>query len=89
MLAYNQKGQAVLLTEGLPAAPAGKGYQLWFIIANKPVPGQVFNTDSSGKGTMRDQMPGGVDDKAVFAITMENSTGAQSPTTPILLRSEL
>jgi hypothetical protein len=89
MLAYDKKGQALLIAEGLPAAPAGKGYQLWFILANKPVPGQVFNTDATGSGTMRPQVPVDVDQKAIFAITMENSTGASSPTTPILLRSEL
>lgn len=89
MLAYDKKGQALLIAEGLPAAPAGKGYQLWFIVANKPVPGQVFNTDAAGSGTMRHQVPGDVDEKAIFAITMENSTGASSPTSPILLRSEL
>jgi len=53
------------------------------------LPGHVFNTDASGKGTMRDRMPSGIDDKTIFAITMENSSGESSPTSPILLRSEL
>ena len=88
-LAYDPKGQALLVAEGLPAAPAGKGYQLWVIVGNKPLPGHVFNTDASGKGTMRDRMPSGIDDKTIFAITMENSSGESSPTSPILLRSEL
>lgn len=88
-LVYDQKGQALLLADGLPSAPAGKGYQLWFIIANKPVPGQVFNTDESGTGSMRHQIPSGMDEKAVFAVTMEDSGGASSPTGPILLRSGL
>jgi len=88
-LAYDPKGQALLVAEGLPAAPSGKGYQLWFIVGNKPLPGQVFNTDASGNGMMQDHMPSGIDDKAIFAITMENSAGATSPTSPILLRSEL
>ena len=88
-LAYNPKGQSLLVAQGLPAAPAGKGYQLWFIVNNKPLPGQVFNTDASGNGTMLDQMPSGVDDKAIFAITMEDQAGVTSPTGPILLRSEL
>lgn len=88
-LAYDPKGQALLVAEGLPAAPVGKGYQLWFIVGNKPLPGQVFNTDASGNGRMRDHMPSGIDDKTIFAITMEKSTGETSPTSPILLRSEL
>ena len=89
MLAYNSNGQAMLLTNGLPSAPAGKGYQLWFIVGNQPSPGRVFNTDQSGSGTLRDDLPRGLDEKTVFAITMENAEGAKSPTGPILLRSEL
>ena len=89
MLAYDTNGQAMLIARGLPAAPEGKGYQLWFIVDNKPVPGKVFNTNQTGTGTLQDQMPGNVDEKAVFAITMESSTGARTPTGSILLRSEL
>ena len=89
MLAYKADGQAVLLASGLPSAPAGKGYQLWFIVGNKPLPGKVFNTDQAGTGTLQDQMPGDVGEKAVFAITMESSEGVTSPTGAILLRSEL
>jgi len=88
-LAYDKTGRAMLLARGLRAAPQGKGYQLWFIIDNKPVPGQVFNTDDSGSGTLRDQMPSAISDKAIFAITMEASGGAPQPTGAILLRSEL
>jgi hypothetical protein len=89
-LAYNPKGQALLIAQGLPPAPAGKGYQIWFIVDNKPLPGKVFTTDASGNGMMRDQMPSGVDEKAILAITMEDYPGgAPSPTSPILLRSGL
>ena len=89
MLAYNSNGQAMLLTNGLPSAPAGKGYQLWFIVGNQPLPGRVFNTDQAGSGTLRDDLPRDLDDKTVFAITMETAEGAKTPTGPILLRSEL
>jgi anti-sigma-K factor RskA len=88
-LAYDKTGRAMLLARGLPAAPTGKGYQLWFIVGNKPLPGHVFNTDESGSGTLNDQMPSPMSDKAIFAITMESSSGAQLPTGAILLRSEL
>jgi len=88
-LTYDKTGRAMLFARGLPAAPAGKAYQLWFIVGNKPVPGRVFNTDESGSGTLQDQMPSAVADKPILAITMESSSGAQTPTTPILLRSEL
>lgn len=87
--AYDQSGEARLLAQGLPTAPAGKGYQLWFIVNNKPVPASVFNTDAAGTGTMEYHVPSGLDDKVVLAITMEDSAGATSPTSPILLRSGL
>lgn len=89
MFAYSADGQAMLLASGLPSAPAGKGYQLWFIVGNKPLPGKVFNTDQAGTGTLQDQVPDDVGEKAVFAITMESDEGVTSPTGAILLRSEL
>jgi anti-sigma-K factor RskA len=88
-LAYNSNGQAMLLANGLPSAPSGKAYQLWFIVRNQPLPAKVFNTDQSGNGTLRDDLPRDLDDKTVFAITMENFEGAKTPTGPILLRSDL
>ena len=88
-LSYDKTGQAMLLARGLPAAPSGKGYQLWFIVGSKPVPGHVFNTDESGSGMLHDQMPSPMADKAIFAITMESSGGADAPTGAILLRSGL
>ena len=87
-LAFDKAGHAVLLTSGLPAAPAGKGYQLWFIVGAQPLPGRVFNTDDAGNGTLRDQLPTNAIDKAVFAVTMESSEGAQTPTSAILLMSQ-
>lgn len=89
MLAYNTSGDAMLIARGLPAAPEGKGYQLWFIVGDKPVPGKVFNTNQTGMGTLQDKMPGDMGERAVFAITMESSAGAHTPTGAILLRSEL
>jgi anti-sigma-K factor RskA len=87
MLAHDRAGRAMLITSGLPAAPAGKGYQLWFIVGGKPMPGKVFNTDNSGSGMLHDQVPGAALEKAVFALTMESSGGAAAPTGPILLVS--
>src|SRR5687768_13238654 len=34
-LAYDNNGRAVLITNGLPRAPEGKAYQLWFIVSDK------------------------------------------------------
>jgi hypothetical protein len=87
-LTRDRAGHAMLFATGLPKAPAGKGYQLWFIVGSKPMPGKVFNTDDSGSGLLRDQVPGAALENAVFAVTMEAQTGAESPTSPILLLSD-
>jgi len=87
MLAYDKTGHAMLMAKGLPVAPSGKAYQLWFIVGNKPMPGKVFTTDGSGNGTVQDQMPDVARDAAVFAITLEPAGGMPSPTGEIYLRS--
>jgi anti-sigma-K factor RskA len=87
MLAYDKTGHAMLMAKGLPVAPSGKAYQLWFIVGNKPMPGKVFTTDSMGNGTVQDQMPEVARDAAVFAITLEPAGGMPSPTGEIYLRS--
>jgi hypothetical protein len=88
MLAHDKAGRAMLMASGLPTAPAGKGYQLWFIVGSKPMPGKVFNTDNSGSGMLNDQLPAPALDNAVFAVTMESRDGAEAPTSPILLMSD-
>jgi anti-sigma-K factor RskA len=82
-----QTGKAVLLTNGLPRAPAGKAYQLWFIVGNLPLPGRVFVADASGRAILSDQIPSDALKAAVFAITLEPEGGVKAPTGPIYLRS--
>ena len=87
VLAYDKTGHAMLMAKGLPVAPSGKAYQLWFIVGNKPMPGKVFTTDNSGNGTVQVQMPEVAREAAVFAITLEPAGGMPSPTGEIYLSS--
>jgi anti-sigma-K factor RskA len=87
MIAYDKDGQAMLMAKGLPAAPAGKAYQLWFIKDGKKMPGKVFKTDPSGAGMLKDQMPAEALSAAVFAITLEPESGVQVPTGAVYLVS--
>ncbi len=87
MLAYDKTGHAMLMASGLPAAPAGKAYQLWFIMDNKKMPGKVFTTDANGNGNLQDQIPAAAIGSAVFAITLEPASGVQAPTGAIYLVS--
>jgi anti-sigma-K factor RskA len=86
-LAYDKNGRAILMATGLPPAPAGMAYQLWFIAGGTPMPGKVFTTDASGAGTLKDQIPAQARNAAVFAVTLEPEKGVPSPTGQIYLSS--
>jgi anti-sigma-K factor RskA len=86
-IVYDRNGSAMLLAKGLPAPPAGKEYQLWFIVGNNKMPGKTFGTDSSGSGNMNDQIPAVAMQGAVFAVTQEPMGGGQVPTGGIFLVS--
>jgi anti-sigma-K factor RskA len=73
-------GHAMLMAKGLPQAPAGKAYQLWFIAGPRPTPGKVFNPDSSGNAMLDDQLPAEVRNAAAFAVTLEPQKGVSAPT---------
>ena len=87
MLAFDRNGHAMLMARGLPAAPKGMAYQLWYIKDNKKMPGKVFVPDAAGNGILEDQIPPVARDQAVFAITLEPEGGVQVPTGSIYLLS--
>lgn len=87
MLAYDKSGHAMLLAQGLPTAPKGMAYQLWYIKDNKKMPGKVFTPDAAGNGILEDEIPSVARDAAVFAITLEPESGVQVPTGSIYLLS--
>lgn len=88
-LTYDNSGRALLVTNGLPRAPEGKEYQLWFIVGGKPLPGKTFNPDNHGHSMTEDQVPEVARNSAVFAVTLEPAGGVSAPTGSIYLRSEL
>ncbi|HEY0546592.1 MAG TPA: anti-sigma factor [Pyrinomonadaceae bacterium] len=88
-LAYDKTtGRAMLVADGLPPAPEGKAYQLWFIADGKPLPGGVFNTDAAGHGEMREQIPPDGRAAAVFAVTLERAGGVPAPEGKAYLQSK-
>lgn len=85
-----QTGKAFLYVEGLPDAPQGKAYQIWWISdPTKPAPGGTFKTHDNGKGELRDQIPPKDLNAGVFAVTLEPESGSQSPTSKPYLISKL
>lgn len=82
MLAVDMKSRrAVFMAQGLPQAPAGKAYQLWFISGTKPMPGHVFKTDAAGNAMMMDdQLPPEALTAGAYAVTLEPQEGVEAPT---------
>lgn len=77
--------QAVLFCSQMPAAPAGKAYQLWFIADGKPAPGGVFRPQADGTCLFADRIPPEGSAATTFAITLEPETGVPAPTGEIFL----
>jgi anti-sigma-K factor RskA len=73
-------GRAMLFADGLPPAPAGKAYQLWFIAGTHVMPGGVFKPDAQGRAVAHDQVPAEARGSAVFAVTLEPQGGVPAPT---------
>ncbi|KQS33156.1 anti-sigma factor domain-containing protein [Dyadobacter sp. Leaf189] len=75
---WNQQTNEVMLdVQNLPVAPAGKQYQLWTIVDDKPVDIGMLDKDFAGKVLkMKSTKPGAV----AFAITLEKEGGVPSPT---------
>lgn len=74
---------ALLTIASLDTAPAGKVYQLWFIVDGTPVPSVTFQTDAQGHALIEQvTLPTGA--VAAGAVTMEPTGGSTAPTMPIL-----
>ncbi len=79
-------GRAAFYAYGLPEAPAGKTYQLWWIADGEPVSGGVFDVDETGRASLEvDRVP--VRDVDVWAVTVEPEGGVPQPTGEMVLAS--
>lgn len=87
---YNPaRKRMMFMASNLAPVPEGKAYELWVIPAKgAPVAAGVFKPDEHGNAMMMDHpMPENVIAKA-FAITIENESGSDKPTSPIVLMGE-
>jgi hypothetical protein len=80
------RNSLVLLANNLPPVPPQKAYELWLIPTNGvPIPAGVFKPDAHGSASVvNPPLPAGAEAKA-FAITVENESGASTPTMPIVM----
>ena len=84
-LVVGADGDAVLVLDDLPEAPAGKTYQAWVVEGQTPTSAGTF--DSTG-GRAIVSIPQSVPDGAVVAVTIEDAGGASAPTLPPLAASD-
>jgi anti-sigma factor RsiW len=77
-------GRAVMVVDGLQAAPTGKTYEVWVIMGTTPKRAGLFH------GGNRSVVPveGAVTKDAVVAVTLERSGGVDAPTTTPLVASQ-
>ncbi len=86
---YDEKSRnGMLLIEGLPATPADKAYEVWFIPKGlAPIPGRTFTVTANGPAMVSDSLPVAAGSAMVVAITLEPKGGSATPTGPIYLAS--
>jgi len=82
---WHREAGGFFVASGLPAAPAGKTYQLWAIARGKPLPAGVFDVDPKGTAALRVQPLRGVGKVEVFAVTLEPAAGLPQPSGPMYL----
>lgn len=74
-------GKAVIITDNLPPAPAGKAYELWFQTPRGTMdPAGLMPRDSQPSQPVL--LKGDAASAIAVGITIEPATGSDSPTTP-------
>jgi hypothetical protein len=83
----NPNRGVLLLASNLPAAPAGKTYEMWVIPkSGKPVPAGLFQSDVDGNAIHISRTPVDLATTGAVAVTIEAETGAAQPTsTPLIV----
>ena len=76
---WHREAGGFFVASGLPAAPAGKTYQLWVIAGGTPRSAGVFDVDPKGTAALRVQPLRGAEKVEVFAATLEPAGGLPRP----------
>jgi anti-sigma-K factor RskA len=75
-----KQGTSVFLGTGLPAAPAGHTYQLWYMGAGgSVVSAGTFNPDANGH--VAEVLDGTIGSASAVGVTVEPAGGSKTPTT--------
>ncbi len=83
-------GTLVFLANHLDSLPPGRTYELWLIPSDDrpPIPSGTFRPNTHGDASIvLPSLPRGIEAKA-FGVTLEEESGAQSPTLPIVMAGQ-
>lgn len=82
-----QRNEWVMYIFNLPAAPADKDYQLWYVTSDQQkISAKVFATDAKGRTELRIALPQNVAPRlAATAVTLEPKGGSPQPTSGLYL----
>jgi anti-sigma-K factor RskA len=72
-----------VVSADLPAPPAGKVYQLWFVTKEAKISAGLIKPDAEGHGFVVMPLTAGMGELAAAAITLEPEGGSAQPTMPI------
>lgn len=73
-----ERGQSVILFDGLEAAPQGQTYQAWYIDASGPTSAGIFQAAAGSTAVL---LEGQLDAGVVVGVTVEPEGGSDAPTT--------
>ncbi len=76
-------GLSAFLADDLPALPADKDYQLWYMDGSGVVPAGTF--DSTGTGTVWRVLDGNLKTGDQVGVTVEPSGGSRQPTSELII----
>jgi type II secretory pathway component PulM len=80
-------GTAVIRVGGLPRAPEGKTYEMWWITRQKgPVPAGLFNVQDGQEVVAQIEPPPSGQRVMAGAVTLESASGAQKPSGEMYLK---
>lgn len=78
---------AILQVAGLPTAPPGKEYELWWIGSKSgPVEAALFTPDTRGEATITSTLPPAGEQLLASAVTLEPAGGVNKPTGAMYLK---
>jgi Anti-sigma-K factor rskA len=74
---------AVMTIKGLPPAPAGEYYEMWFSSGSDSVGMMAFNTESDGTVTVHSAIPSGMGWKRCW-VSLEREQGGKTVVQPVM-----